>query len=61
MIKISLKIVKRIIMSIFLLYGLNLLINSLDIIIPINFITISSVSILGIPALLTLVVLYFLI
>lgn len=61
MIKIILKIVKRIIMSIFLLYGLNLLINSLDIIIPINFITISSVSILGIPALLTLVVLYFLI
>lgn len=61
MIKISFKIVKRIIMSIFLLYGLNLLINSLDIIIPINFITISSVSILGIPALLTLVVLYFLI
>lgn len=61
MLKIVKLVVKRIIISIFLLYGLNLLIASLGIIIPINLITISLISFLGIPGLCTLIGLYFII
>lgn len=50
------KIIKKIIMSVFLLYGYNLIAAPLGFIVPINLITILLVSILGIPALLSLVV-----
>ena len=49
------KILKRIIISSFLIYGYNLLAQPLNLIIPINIITISSVSLLGIPALFSLI------
>ena len=60
MLKIIVKVVKKVILAIFLLYGLNLLISSLNILIPINFITITVVGLLGIPGLCTLVALFLL-
>ncbi len=50
-----LKILRKIIISSFLLYGYNLLVQPLNLMIPINVITVSSVAILGVPALLALV------
>ena len=55
MLKIIYKIIKKIIVSVFLLYGYNLIAAPLGFIIPINFITVLLLSILGIPALLSLV------
>lgn len=49
------KVIKRVIMSVFLLYGYNLIAAPLGFIIPINLITILLISLLGIPALLSLV------
>ena len=54
-----LKIVKRIILAFCIIYCFNLIASGLDIIIPLNVITISLVTILGIPGLISLVVLYF--
>lgn len=45
------KIIKKVVFSSFLLYGYNILVEPLGIIVPINFVTVSSISILGIPAL----------
>lgn len=56
MIKKIFNIVKRIVVSVFLIYGYNLIASPLNIIIPINFITVGLVTILGIPALLSLIV-----
>lgn len=55
MLKILFKIIKRIIISSFLLYGYNLLVQPIGLIIPINVFTIMTVSILGVPALLCLI------
>ena len=55
MLKQIFKIIKKIIMSVFLLYGYNLIAAPLGFIIPINLITISLITLLGIPALLSLV------
>lgn len=49
------KVLKRIIISTFLLYGYNLLVQPLGFIIPINFITVGLITILGIPAMLALI------
>ena len=57
MINFLLKTVKKIIIAIFMLYGLNLAISSLNFMIPINLITIILVSLLGIPGICSLVVL----
>lgn len=54
-------VIKRVIIAIFMLYGLNLLIASLNIVIPINIISICVVSLLGIPGILTMVMLFLLI
>lgn len=56
MIKFILKIIKKIIISSFLLYGYNLLVQPIGLIIPINIFTIGIISILGIPSLLCLIV-----
>lgn len=56
MFKIMVKIIKRIVMSVFLLYGYNLIAAPLGFIIPINLITVLLLSLLGIPALLSLIV-----
>lgn len=49
------KIIKRIIISSFLLYGYNLMISPIGAVIPINFITILLITILGFPALFALI------
>lgn len=58
MLKIVLKVVKRIVFSSFLLYGYNLLVSPLNLIVPINVITVSALSIFGIPALISFVFVY---
>lgn len=49
---------KKIIFSCFLLYGFNLLAVPLNILIPINIITVLTISILGVPALFSFIFLY---
>ncbi len=53
-------VVKKVCIAIFLLYGLNVLISALDIMIPINIVTVATVTLLGIPGLLSLIVMVFL-
>lgn len=55
MLKKIFTILKKIVMAVFLLYGYNLLAAPLNFIIPINIITVVLVSILGVPALLSLI------
>ena len=55
MLKILFKIIKRIVISFFLLYGYNLLVQPIGLIIPINIFTVGVISILGVPALLCLI------
>ena len=50
-----LKIVKKIIISSFLIYGYDVLIQPVGLIIPINFLTLTAVSFFGIPAMLSLI------
>ncbi len=50
--------VKHFILSFFVLYGFNMIVENFNIIIPINFITVSFMSFLGFPALFSLVLLY---
>ena len=50
-----LRLLKKIIISSFLLYGYNLIAVNFNLIIPINFYTISCVSLLGIPSMLGLI------
>lgn len=58
MLKIVLKVVKRIVFSSFLLYGYNLLVNPLNLMVPINVVTVSSLSIFGVPALISFIFVY---
>lgn len=51
-----LKIIKKIVFSAFLIYSYNLIAAPLNLIIPINIITITLVTLLGIPALLAFIV-----
>ena len=55
MLKTILKILKRIIISCFLLYGYNLIVQPIGLNIPINIITVSTLTCLGIPALMALI------
>jgi len=55
MLKIVFKIVKRIIISSFLLYGYNLLVQPVGLMVPINVFTVGAMTILGVPALLCLI------
>ncbi len=50
-------VLKKIILSAFILYGYNLIAVKFNLTIPINIITVSSVSILGFPILFVLVLL----
>lgn len=47
---------KRIIISVFLLYSFNLVMSPLEIMIPINMITVVGITVLGFPALLSFLV-----
>ncbi len=53
--KLIFKLLRKIIISSFLLYGYNLLVQPLNLMIPINVITVSAITILGIPGLLAMV------
>ncbi|MCI8574888.1 MAG: hypothetical protein HFI09_00270 [Bacilli bacterium] len=61
MIKMIINLIKKIVIGFFVLYGFNLLVSSISILIPINCITVGTVAFLGIPGLLSLVVLFFLV
>ena len=50
-------LVKRIVMSFFVLYGYNLIAANFNMVIPINIITIGLLTILGVPSLLALLLL----
>lgn len=52
--KLVIKLVKRVILGTFLLYGYNLIAVNFNMIIPINVYTIAGVAILGIPSILAL-------
>ncbi len=58
MLKKCIKVIKKIIFSSFLLYGYNLLIEPLGLIIPINVITVGTISLLGIPALFSFILIH---
>lgn len=55
MLKRFFTLIKKGIVSTFLLYGFNLVISPLNIIIPINLITVGILTFLGIPGLLSLI------
>ncbi|MCI5552892.1 MAG: pro-sigmaK processing inhibitor BofA family protein [Tenericutes bacterium] len=56
MLKKILDVMKKIIFSILLLYGYNMIATPINVMIPINFITIGAVTILGFPALFALII-----
>lgn len=55
MLKKILKIIRRGIFSVLLLYGYNMVISPLGLIVPINLITVGLITILGLPALFSLI------
>lgn len=57
--KVIFEVVKRVVIAICLIYAFDMLVTSLKIFIPINFITIGVVSILGMSGLLALVSIFF--
>lgn len=52
-------VIKRIIFAFLLLYGLDLCVNSLNVVIPINVFTVGTVSFLGVPGLVSLIAMFF--
>lgn len=56
MLKKVFSIFKKIILAAFILYGFNLIMSPLSVIVPINLITVSTVTILGFPGLLGLII-----
>ncbi len=54
-------VLRKIVVAFLLLYGLNYFISSLHIYIPINLITIGIVSLLGLPGLSSLIILFFIV
>ena len=61
MIKRIANVLKKVVVAFLMLYAFNLLVSSISIYIPINLITVGVISILGIPGLLSLVALFFVI
>ena len=56
MIKKMVNILKRIIISAFILYGYNLIVTPINLTIPINLITVGLLTVFGIPALFALII-----
>ena len=54
-----LRIVKKILLSFCLIYGFDIGAANLNILIPINIITITIVTLLGVPGMLSLIAIYF--
>ncbi len=61
MINKLLNVVKKVIFAFLLLYGLNLLVNSFNVVIPINLFTISTITVLGVPGLVSLIAMFFIV
>lgn len=61
MLKKLLNLIKKIVFSVFLIYGFNLMATPLNLIIPINVITVGFITLLGLPALLSLILVYFIV
>lgn len=59
MLKKIFQILKKIVFSMFLIYGYNLIAVPLGILVPLNILTVLYVAIFGVPALLSLIVLIF--
>ena len=56
MLKKILKLFKKVVISAFILYGYNLIASPLNLVIPINVINVSILTILGIPSLFALII-----
>lgn len=56
MLKKIFNIFKKVILAAFILYGFNLIMSPLSVIVPINFITVTTVTVLGFPGLLGLII-----
>lgn len=54
-----LRMIKKISFAILIIYGLDLLIKNLGIFVPLNIVTIGTVSVLGFPGLITLALSFF--
>lgn len=61
MAKKVLKLIRKLCVAFVMLYGLNIILDSVNIFIPINIITLVVVTLLGTPGILGLVIAYFLI
>lgn len=61
MLKKIIKIVKKVVFSFLLIYGYNLVISPINMMVPLNILVITYVSLLGIPAFLSVIVISFLI
>lgn len=61
MLKKIMSFIKRVIFSFVMLYGLNLLVNSFNVVIPINIFTLGTVTFLGVPGLISLIVMFFIV
>ncbi len=61
MVRSLIKFFKKIVVSFFLLYGLNCLISSLHIYIPINIFTLGLTTFLGFPGLTSLIIMFFIV
>lgn len=59
MIKTVVRFVKKILMAFIVLYGLNVMFSGFNFYIPLNIITIGSVTILGAPGVLGIVAMFF--
>ncbi len=57
--KVILKILKNVILAFCFIYGFDLIATGMNIFIPINIITIAVVAILGLPGLLSLIGIFF--
>ena len=58
MVKIMLKAIKRIIMAFLLIYGLNIMLSGINFYIPLNIISIGIITLLGIPGLLGIIIMF---
>ena len=61
MLKKIIAVLRKVVVAFLLLYGLNYFISSLHVYIPINVITVGVVTLLGIPGLSSLIILFFIV
>ena len=61
MIKKIVSLIKKVVFAFLVLYGLNLFVNSFNVMIPINVFTIGTVTFLGVPGVFSLVAMFFIV